>query len=86
MRFYAMTFDQVANLEIRRFWWVSNEIPRLQAVEDKRAIEVALAGQGGELAKKVLKNLEATIGEVVKKQTGDKLHALRMLKQKMAAL
>lgn len=86
MRFYGMSFKEVSQLTLKAFWMISNEIVRLQAYEDKRAVEVALAGQGGENAQKVLKNLTETIGEIVKKkQTGDGLDALRNLKRKMAA-
>jgi hypothetical protein len=61
---------------MRLFWLLSNNIPRLEADQDRRALRIAVCtAQGaGEAAQGLLQELDKQIGEVVQVLPQDPLH------------
>jgi len=53
-------------LPIRTFWLMSDNIDRISAQGDVRALTVAVCGQGGEPATRLRESLVVEIGQVVK--------------------
>lgn len=43
-----MSFEEVMRLPIRAFWLMDRNIPRIQATEDMRALEVSTSTQSSE--------------------------------------
>jgi hypothetical protein len=50
---------------MRLFWLLSNNISRIEADRDRRALRIALCSNSGEASAGLLQELNNTVGEVV---------------------
>jgi len=80
MRAYRMSWHEVLATDFKLFWLLNKQINRLLAEEDKRAMMVMAAAQGGELAVDVQKQLSEELGQVVVEKASLDLDAWENLK------
>ena len=80
MRAYRMSWHEVLATDFKLFWLLNKQINRLLAEEDKRAMMVMAAAQGGELAVDVQKQLSEELGQVVVERASLDLDAWENLK------
>lgn len=67
LHFYSLSYGELMSLPIKTFWMLNNNIERIQAQKDMRALTVAVCGQGGgEAAQNFRERLVIEAGEVVK--------------------
>lgn len=64
MRFYAMSLGEILALTTRRFFWIWSQIHRVEAEEDARSLQIAVAAQASpESVEQVHASLLARRGE-----------------------
>ena len=61
-----MTYKDVLDMPIRSFWSFNKNMNRIQADNDLRAMDIALASNSGEFAKELRERLVETLGSPVK--------------------
>lgn len=62
-----MSYEEVMALPVRTFWFMNQNIERIQAQKDMRSLTVAVCGQGGgEAAQEFRQKLVIEAGTVVK--------------------
>lgn len=59
-----MDFDSVLNLELKRFWFLNNQIDRLRAEQDLRRLQILGSVNDGDTYKQALDNLQEQMGQV----------------------
>lgn len=63
--FYGISDQHVLKMPIKRFWLLSENIDRIEAQRDMRALTVANVAQGEEAARDHRKHLQETVGTLV---------------------
>lgn len=66
MHFYGMGYREVLDIPIKTFWMLSQNIERILAQRDMRALTVAVSGQGTEAAQAHRQNLILEVGTIAK--------------------
>lgn len=62
-----MSYEEVMAMPVRTFWFMNQNIERIQAQKDMRSLTVAVCGQGGgEAAREFRQKLVIEAGTVVK--------------------
>lgn len=87
MHFYSLGYDEALNLHLSTFWLMSNNINRISAEEDIRAMAVAAAATSEKGFKHASEALQREMGEVYRKPektvVREGLKKLRELSRKM---
>lgn len=64
MREFKISFSDVLDLPLKRFWFLSNSIDRLRAEENLRQLHIMGAAGDGEALGVAAKNLAGELGQV----------------------
>lgn len=59
-----MSYAEAMNLPIRSFWFMSDQIERVQSGEDQRKFRISANAYGGEGVKDYLEELSKSVGQV----------------------
>ena len=69
MSFYHQDYLTLMNMPMKTFWLLAQNVDRVAAANDLRALRVALAGQGGEHTKEFQDRLILEMGTCVQEDT-----------------
>ncbi|OWZ90347.1 hypothetical protein B9J07_27550 [Sinorhizobium sp. LM21] len=61
---YSLSFDELMNLSIRRFWFIANMIERLRAEKDLRQIQLMASVGSPEAYKSAREFLQEQMGQI----------------------
>jgi hypothetical protein len=64
--FYTLGYEEGMRLPIKAFWFMSNNITRIEADQDLRRLHVAISAQHAEGSKTLAESLSDRVGTVVK--------------------
>lgn len=64
LREYGFTWDELAKLSIKRFWFLNRSIDRLRAEEDLRRIQLLASVGSSEAYKSATEHLDAQMGTI----------------------
>lgn len=59
-----MSYAEVMNLPIQSFWFMSDQIERVQSSEDQRRFRVSANAYGGDGVKDYLEELSKSVGQI----------------------
>jgi hypothetical protein len=68
---YSLSFDELMNLSIRRFWFIANMIERLRAEKDLRQIQLMASVGSVEAYKSAREFLQEQMGQIYVLDIGD---------------